>query len=336
MTHHAPQTTRTTSQTRLPVTQHRPWGAALALTGALAGLLAATSAQADDYPAETLNYVIAFGPGGGNDLMSRTVVDILNKYDLYGEHNIVVSNREGGSGAVGFSYVKNKEGSPYYMTSTSGNFISTPLVSNTDWNYQDFTPIALLANDAMLIVVNADSEIETLDDFVEKARSERLTVGGIGAAGPDRVVARLLKQAADIDFEYVPSQDGGQVVTSLTSSSVDAIISNPSEVAGQIEAGNFRPLAYSEPQRSSVYPDIPTFEELGYAVSFSLPRGVVMPKEIPDSVQEWWVDTLQQVVATPEWESYLTTNSLSGNTIWGEDFGRYLIDTNAKFADSLK
>ena len=295
-----------------------------------------TSASADEYPEKTLNYVIAFGPGGGNDLMSRTVVEILNKHDLYGDENIIVSNREGGSGAVGFSYVKNKSGSPYYLTSTSGNFISTPLVSNTDWSYQDFTPVGLLANDAMMMVVQADSPVTSLDDFVKLAREKRITVGGIGAAGPDRVVARLLKQSADVEFEYVPSQDGGQVVTSLTSGSVDAIISNPSEVSGQIAAGNFRALAYSEPQHSSVYPDIPTFIEQGYDVAFSLPRGVVMPAEVPKDVQQWWVNTLQKVVETDEWQQYLTTNSMSGNTLWGDDFGRYLEDTNTKFAESLK
>ena len=288
------------------------------------------------YPEEDLNWTIAFGPGGGNDLMSRTIVEILNKYDLYGDHNIIVENREGGSGAVGWSYVKNQEGNAYQITSTSGNFISTPLVSNTGWNYEDFTPIGLLANDAMFFVVPADSEFETMEDFATAAESRRLTVGGIGSAGPDRVVAGLLMDAADVNFEYVPSQDGGQIVTSLTSNSVDAIIASPSEVAGQIEAGNFKALGYSEPQRSKTYPDIPTFTEQGYDVSFSLPRGVVLPSGVDEAAQEWWIDTLKEVVKTPEWEKYLTTNSISGNTIWGDDFMTYLENTNEQFETTLK
>ncbi|ALM51978.1 Bug family tripartite tricarboxylate transporter substrate binding protein [Halomonas huangheensis] len=313
-----------------------PVAAVAALSFATYATANQQDSDANAYPEDTLNYIIAFGPGGGNDLMSRTVVEIINKYDLYGDENIVVENREGGSGAVGFSFVKNQEGNPYFATSTSGNFISTPLISNTDWNYSDFTPIGLLANDAMFLVVPKDSEFESMDDFVDAAKSRRLTVGGIGAAGPDRVVAGLLMDAADITFEYVPSQDGGQVVTSLTSGSVDAIISNPSEVSGQLDAGNFKALAYSEPERSDIYPDIPTFMEQGYDLSFSLPRGVVLPGGVNTEIQDWWVATLQKVVETPEWEDYLKTNSMSGNTIWGDDFEAYLERTNSQFEETLK
>ncbi len=283
-----------------------------------------------DYPTKRLNYTIAFGPGGGNDLMSRTVVDILKKYDFY-DNTIRVDNLAGGSGAVGFNFVAQKKGNPYHLTSTSGNFLGTPLVSNTGWTYEDFTPIGLLAQDAMFIVVRADSQFENAKDFVEYAKSNRVTVGGTGAAGPERVVASLFAEAAGFSYDYVPSQDGGGMVTSLTSKSVDAIVANPSEVSGQIKAGNFRPLAYSEAQRSTIYTEVPTFKEQGYDFSFSLPRGVVMPDGVDSRVQQWWVNTMKKVVETQEWKDYLNTNSLSGNTVWGEDFAKNLAATNADF-----
>ncbi|EKA5858952.1 tripartite tricarboxylate transporter substrate binding protein [Vibrio alginolyticus] len=283
-----------------------------------------------DYPKERLNYTIAFGPGGGNDLMSRTVVDILKKYDFYPK-NIRVDNLAGGSGAVGFNYVAQQQGNPYHLTSTSGNFLGTPLISNTGWTYEDFTPIGLLAQDAMFLVVRADSEFKTAQDFVEYAKKNRVVMGGTGAAGPERVVASLFAEKAGFTFDYVPSQDGGGMVTSLTSHSVDAIVANPSEVSGQIKAGNFRPLAYSEEQRSTVYTNVPTFKEQGYDFAFALPRGVVMPKGVDFDVQKWWVETLKKVVATEEWKSYLTTNSLSGNTVWGDDFEKNLAHTNSDF-----
>jgi putative tricarboxylic transport membrane protein len=269
----------------------------------------------NDYPTKRMNYTIAFGPGGGNDLMSRTVVDILKKYDIY-EPTIRVDNLAGGSGAVGFNFVAKKKGSEYNMTSTSGNFLGTPLISNTGWTYRDFTPIGLLAQDAMFIVVRADSKFKTAKDFVEHAKNNRVTAG--------------------FNFDYVPSQSGGGMVTSLTSNSVDAIVANPSEVSGQIAAGKFRALAYSEAQRSTVYKDVPTFKEQGYDFAFSLPRGIVMPAEISKEVQQWWVAALKKVVATKEWKSYLKTNSLSGNTMWGEEFSANLAHTSADFERVLK
>ncbi|GAM64425.1 tricarboxylate transport protein tctC [Vibrio ishigakensis] len=271
----------------------------------VAAVLASPVSFAKDlnYPTKRLNYTIAFGPGGGNDLMSRTVVDILKKYKLY-DRNIRVDNLAGGSGAVGFNYVAQQSGNPYHLTSTSGNFLGTPLVSNTGWTYEDFTPIGLLAQDAMFIVVRADSQFKSAKEFAEYAKNNRITIGGTGAAGPERVVASLFAETAGFKYDYVPSQDGGGMVTSLTSKSVDAIVANPSEVSGQIKAGNFRPLAYSEAQRSTIYKDVPTFKEQGYDFAFSLPRGVVMPDNVDADVQQWWVETLQKVVET-----------LSGKTI---------------------
>ncbi len=291
--------------------------------------------QADSYPAEELNYTVAFGPGGGNDLMSRTVVDILKTHELFNGQNIRVENRDGGSGAIGFNYVAQQRGNPYHATSTSGNFLGTPIVSNTGWTYRDFTPIGLLARDAMVLAVRSDSGYETLQAFVDAAAEKNMKIGGTGAAGPERVVAGLFAKAADIDFTYVPSQDEGGLVTSLTSSSIDAIVANPSEVIGQVSAGNFRLLGYSERERSTVFPDVPTFAEQGYDFEFSLPRGVVMPADIPVEVRDWWVETLKQVVDTPEWNEYLTTKGLSGNTIWGDEFGHYLERTDADFRGVL-
>ncbi|MCE8023171.1 Bug family tripartite tricarboxylate transporter substrate binding protein [Billgrantia aerodenitrificans] len=293
-------------------------------------------AQDNSYPSERLNYIIAFGPGGGNDLMSRTVVDILNDYDLYGGQNIVVANRAGGSGAIGYSYVKRQQGNPYVATSTSGNFITTPLIADTDWNYSDFTPIALLASDAMFLVVREDSEYRSVDEFVEAAQSSRIIVGGTGSAGPSRVVASLFSDEAEIRLEYVPAGTGGEMVTALTSGSVEAIVANPSEVAGQIAAGNFRALAFSDAQRSDIYPDVPTFQELGYDFTFALPRGVVLPGGVDADVQEWWISALKEVVETEEWNKYLETNSLSGTYLWGEEFGDYLQETSEVYESTLR
>ena len=303
----------------------------LTLLTAAAALAASTiSGSANDYPSERLTYTIAFGPGGGNDRMSRTVVDILKKYDLY-PGDIVVENREGGSGAVGFSYVSQKVGDPYRLTSTSGNFIGTPLVSNTDWTYANFTPVGLLASDAMLLVVRADSDFKDVSTFVDAANAGRVTIAGSGSAGPERVTASLFATAAGIEFEYVPIGSGGELVTALTSGSVDAVVANPSEVAGQLEAGTLKALAFSDSERSTNNPDVPTFKELGYDFSFSLPRGVVMPAGLPESVQDWWIETLKKVVETEEWKEYLVKNGMSGNPIWGDEFATYLKETSTQY-----
>ena len=304
--------------------------ARLILISALFFALVDSDAQST-YPSEPLTYTIAFGPGGGNDLMSRTVVDIMRQYELYDGQYIRVENRPGGSGAIGFGVVARQKGNVYSITSTSGNFLATPIVSDTGWTYRDFTPIGLLAQDAMFLVVRSDSAFHSLEEFVAQAKMTDMKVGGTGATGPDRVVAGLLAEAANIRFTYVPFQNGSGLVTGLTSRSLDAVVANPSEVMGQVAAGNFRVLAYSGESRSTAYPEVQTFTEQGYAVEFALPRGIVMPGEIPPDVRDWWVAALKEVVATEEWQRYLQSNSLSAAELWGNEFEEFLDLTDSEY-----
>ena len=119
--------------------QKSKWAAVLGLAAATA--LACTSAVAQNYPSKRLDWTIAFGPGGGNDIMSRNLIGILEKYKWYPEQ-IVAENRPGGSGAKGWGYVFAQKGNPYHITSTSGSYITTPLQANTPWQPTSFTPIA--------------------------------------------------------------------------------------------------------------------------------------------------------------------------------------------------
>lgn len=292
-----------------------------------------------NYPddSEVLNFLIAFDPGGGNDTFSRTIIDILKKQDLY-PGNIVPENMGGGSGAIGYSFFKNNAtGNPYYLTSSSGNFITTPLVSDTEYDYTTFTSVALLASETPLLVVSADSEYETLDEFVEAAKDEQLSVGGSGAYGPDRIVTGLFEEAADITLNFIPFDTASEGVTGVLSGSLDAQVANLSEVLGQIQSGDLRALAYSAEEREfEDLPDVPTFNELGYNVIFSIPRGVYLPADVPDEVRDWWIDTLREVEKSDEWQEYLKNNMLNASPIFGDDFDEYMDETVADFERVLE
>ena len=134
--------------------------------------LVAAAQEASDYPSERLDWTIAFGPGGGNDIMARTMIDIINKYELYPEE-IVAENRQGGSGAVGWGYLYNQAGNPYAISTTSGSYITTPLQADTPWGPTTFTPIALLATDDLVLLVNGDSDIDSFETFIEQRRRAR-------------------------------------------------------------------------------------------------------------------------------------------------------------------
>jgi putative tricarboxylic transport membrane protein len=308
-------------------------GAAVA-AAVVAGSLAAP-ALAQDYPSERLDWTIAFGPGGGNDIMARTMIDILKKYDLY-PAEIVAENRAGGSGAVGWGYVFNHAGDPYQISTTSGSFITTPLQADTPWKPTDFTPVALLATDDMLLLVNGDSETKTLEEFIAKAKEAPPTIGGIGAVNVDFIVPKLLSEKAGFNFDYVSFNDAGELNTALLSKSLDAIMANPGEVLGLIESGDMRALAYSGVKTPEALGDVPTFEEAGYPNDVSLPRGLILAPGVSEDVQNWWIETMKKVVETPEWTEYIKKNSLTENVRYGSEFSDFLQNTQNTFAEILR
>lgn len=314
--------------------------AAVALALPLAGCGAGDaggggSEAAGDYPNEPLDWTIAFGPGGGNDIMARTIVDILQKEDLYPE-NIEVQNREGGSGATGWGYLFSQKGSGYGISTTSGSFITTPLQADTGWEPSEFTPVGLFATDDAVFLVSGDSPIQDWDGWVETAKKERLVIGGIGTVNVDFIVAKMLADQAGYEFEYVPFNEEGQLLTALTSGAVNAIVSNPGEILGQVEAGEMRALLSTADEQIDALGDTPTDQDLGFEGIPSMPRGMIMPPDAPAEAQQWWIDTMEKVVETDGWRAYIEENYLTEDIRWGDDFGTYLEETQTQFRKILE
>ncbi|MEX2240947.1 MAG: tripartite tricarboxylate transporter substrate binding protein [Burkholderiales bacterium] len=307
-----------------------------ALAAAAALVLAVAPAQSQDrYPSKRLDWTISFGPGGGNDIMSRTLISILEKYKLYPE-TIVAENKPGGSGAKGWGFLFSQKGNPYHVSTTSGSFITTPLQANTPWQPVSFTPVALLATDDMLLLVNKDSKIRTLQDFIAAAKAKPPSIGGIGAVNIDFIVPKLVSEKAGFTFSYVSFNKQGELITALLSGALDAAMSNPGEVLGLLQSGDMRALAYSGKSTPAALGNVPTFASQGYDIGISLPRGLVLPPDVPKEAQQWWIDTMKKVVQTPEWKAYIDKQLLTENVLYGEDFRSFLQKTQGTFADILR
>ena len=302
---------------------------------AVALVLAAPAAAQDRYPSKRLDWTISFGPGGGNDIMSRNLIAILEKYKLYPE-TIVAENRPGGSGAKGWGYLFAQKGNPYHVSTTSGSFITTPLQANTPWQPGSFTPVALLATDDMLMLVNKGSKIRTLQEFIAAAKAKPPAIGGVGAVNIDFIVPKLVSEKAGFTFSYVSFNKQGELITALLSGALDAAMSNPGEVLGLLQSGDMRALAYSGKSTPAALGKVPTFAELGYDIGISLPRGLVLPPDVPKEAQAWWIDTMKKVVQTPEWKDYIDKQLLTENVLYGEDFRAFLVKTQGTFADILR
>jgi putative tricarboxylic transport membrane protein len=308
--------------------------AAMVLSGCGAGSTGAGSAE--DYPSQDLDWTIAFGPGGGNDMMARKLVQIIQDEKLY-PANIAVENREGGSGATGWGYLMSKAGDPYNISTTSGSFLTTPLQADPGWTYKDFTHVGLMATDDALLLVDGKSNVKTFDDWVAFAKGKgKVVVGGIGTVNVDFILQSLIAEHAGYEIEYVPYNEEGQVQTSLLSGALDAMVSNPGSILGQVESGEMTPLLFTGNERLPALPDVPTGKDKGMADLPSMPRGLILPPGVPDYARDWWIKTMQQVVKSDQWAQYLEQNYLTKDELWGDDFTAYLEKTTAEFESTLK
>jgi len=309
---------------------------ALALVAA-GPLAVATPAVAQEYPdpAQTLDWTIAFGPGGGNDIMARTIVDIINTYDFY-PGDIALENRAGGSGAVGWGYLFGQSGSGYGISTTSGSFVTTPLQADTPWDPTDFTPVALLATDDLVLVVNGSSEIQNIDEFIAHAQENDITIAGTGTVNVDFIVPTLFAREAGFEFEYVSFNSMADQTTALLSQSVDAMVGNPGEILGLIDSGDLRPLVYSGSSTPDALGDVPTMGDVGHDIGVSMPRGLILPPDAPQEAQDFWIETMQRVVETPEWADYIATNTLTPTVLYGDEFRTFLDRTQTGFGEVLR
>jgi putative tricarboxylic transport membrane protein len=309
--------------------------AALALA-ACGGSGGSGGASATDYPEQPLEWTVAFGPGGGNDIMSRTIVDILEKEKLYTE-DITVENIDAGSGAVGWGKVFSNAGNPYSISSTSGSFLTTPLESDTGWSPADFTHIGLLAQDASLFLTHQESGQESWEDWVKYAKSKgKVAVGGIGVVNIDLILHEELARQAGYEIEYIPFNEESQLITGLSSGSLDAITSNPAEVLGQIESGDLNPLLYTGDEPMPGLEEVPIASDKGYTNMVTTPRGVILPPDVAPEERQWWIDTMKKVVQTPAWQKYLKDNNLTPDEQWGDDFTQYIVKTEADLKKRLQ
>jgi len=296
---------------------------AVAVTLALvAGAACQKAPQQAKYPSKPIEFVVPFNPGGGSDILARNIVAVIEAEKLLPQP-VQVVNKAGGSGAVGYGYLAEKKGDPYFIGTVSSSFWTTPLLGGAPFNYTMFTPVAGLCYDTYLLLVRQDSPYQTLQDVLKavKDKPEGLTVGATGVSSDDRVVTYLLEKAAGVKFKLVPFQSGGEVMTALLGGHIDVAWANPGEARGQLEGKQARALAVAADQRLEGLPDVPTFKEQGIDLVFRQLRGVVMPAGVPEDAVKVMEETLKKVSESPKWKNdYVKKNDLVPTFLGSAEF----------------
>lgn len=281
------------------------------------------TADIENYPNKSVDFIVPMSAGGGSDIFARTLTKTIEDNNLF-DQPIVVENKPGGSGAIGWSYVaQEKVGDEYTISSTSASFFTGPAAEQSPISYKDFTHIINLVEDPRVIVVNHDSDFHSIQDIVDYAKENpgELIVGGSSGVSTDAIVFYSLLDQAGIDMNYVPfTSDGGDPLTALMGGHVDIAFRSYSQIMSQVDAGEVRALGISSEERPESISNLPTLKEQGYDVVVSTLRGIVAPPNISEEAVEYLADAFEKAAATDEWKEYLESSGAVSKVIRGEDY----------------
>lgn len=257
---------------------------------------APASAQ-DDFPQNPVTVIIPFAPGD-TDNMLRPVIERMGEY--LGQP-VGLDYRPGAGGALGAGEVARAEPDGHLLVGTSpGSVVVVPLANpDVPYSTDDFAPVVAISEGALLIVVQADSPFETLQDLVDHAREnpQDLTFGTSGTLGITHLLTEAFAAEAGIELTHIPFQGSGPAVTALLGGHIDFSTTAIAPAAGQIDAGELRPLAVFAAERLGPLPDVPTIREFGIEVGSPTLYGLLAPAGTPDAVRQRIYEAASEVVA---------------------------------------
>ncbi len=305
---------------------------------AAAALGLAVPAAAEDWkPNKPVEMVIMAGQGGGADRLARLFQSIIQKERL-SNMPVLPVNKGGGSGAEALRYLKDKEGDPHVIMATLNSYYTTPLRTDIGVDIENFQPIARMAIDTFVLWVNADSDIQTLDDYVAavKAADGAWKMGGTGTGQEDSLVTAMLEKEFDLDITYVPFDGGGDVAKALVGGHIDSTVNNPSEQMGFFKAGKSRPIAAFTDERIEAFADTPTMTELGHPMTYGMQRSFVAPPGMPAEAVAYYADLFKKVADSKEWKTYTDAEALAPDFLTGDELQQYFLTEREKHRELLQ
>jgi tripartite-type tricarboxylate transporter receptor subunit TctC len=256
-------------------------------------------AQEPSFPTKgNIELTVLFAAGSSADITARLLADGMSKYL---PANVIVVNRPGAGGAIGYKHVASQKADGYALVWNSNSISTTYYSGLLPFDYHAFDPVARVLVESPVLAVRADASWKTLAEFLADARAHpgRLTVGNSGIGSHTHIASAALFKAAGVEVIDVPYA-ATQVVPSLIGGHIDALVQLPGALATYAKAGTVRLLAALIPQRDPALRDVPTAIEQGVKVSLEAWRGVAVPRGTPAPVVSALERAIRKTVEAPE------------------------------------
>jgi tripartite-type tricarboxylate transporter receptor subunit TctC len=248
----------------------------------------ATDLASASYPDRTIRIVVPLAPGGGTDLISRTLAQEMAK-DLGA--SVIVENKPGAGTIIGSQAVATSEPDGYtLLMGTFANAVNPSLNVKLPYDpHKDFAPVALIARSFNIVVVNSNSAIKSIGDLIAAAKAEpnKLSYGTYGNGTSAHLAGELFKSLAKVNLTTVPYKGSAPAITDLIGGQIQVMFTTVASAASLIAGGQLRALAVTSAERSPAFPQLPTVAEAGvpgYVVEswYGLFAPARMPADIID------------------------------------------------------
>ena len=288
----------------------------------------AKASQLDAYPSRAVSIVVPFPPGGGADILARVLGQKLSET---WRQPVLVENKPGAAGVVGANGVARSEPDGYtLLMAASGAIVPA--------NARDLAPVTLVAAPPYMLLVHSSVPVASTREFIAylKARPGQLNFASSGVGSASHLSAELFMGVSGTKMTHVPYKGIGQAVTDLVSGQVQVLFGPPPAVLKQVQAGVLKALAVTGPQRSALWPEIPTVAEGGVpgydAVGW---YGLLAPAKTPREVVLRIAAEVARALQVPTVAERLSAVGATPAAGSPEDFARFLEADTAKWANLM-
>lgn len=318
--------------------------AAMVLAGIMAvGTLAGCSGNSsgtggsDGYPTKDITVIIPKAAGGGTDTAARGLLQYM-KQNLEGS-NFVATNKPDGGGVTGMVETSAAKADGYTLGMVTVELAMFPWQDKCQVTSGDYASICAPIAAPAALIVPADAPYNSVDEFADycKEHPGEVQVGNSGMGAIWHVAADSFEQEFGVNLKHIPYPNGSaDIAAALTGGHIDGTFADPSSYKSQIDAGEMKILGIMSEERSTIYPDAPTFKELGYDMVIRAWACLVAPKDTPEEILASLRDAAKAACESDEYTEYFEKQGIDPQSIIGEECQKMMEDDYAMYEELLK
>ena len=271
-------------------------------------------------PQKNVELVVPVAPGGTLDKLARGIERTFVASKVLNTSFTLV-HRPGGGNQIGYNYVTQHAGDPHYLLIGTSTLITAHATGSSKLGYADFTPIASIFNDFVVLTVNAGSPLKSGKDLIAKMKSDpqSLSLGFASSAGNHHhIIAGLFMKGIGSEPRHLKTvifKGSAAALTALLGGHIELVSTGAGNAAPHMEAGKLRILGVSSGQRlPGAMTGVPTWKEQGVDLVYGSWRSILAPKGVSGEQVAFWERALRKVVDSADWKAELERN------YWGDFF----------------